>query len=108
MPTITKRGDKYQVRVRRRGHAAQSATFRTKVAAERLARPIESGVDEGRHMPDAEARRLTLGDALARYARDVTPKPRVAYLAAKLAAKKGPPSEPGGQQHGPTTAGARP
>lgn len=76
MPTITKRGDRYQVRVRRRGHAAQSATFRTKAAAERWARSIESGVDEGRHMPDAEARRLTLGDALARYARDVTPKKR--------------------------------
>jgi len=134
VPTITKRCDRYQVRVRRRCHAAQSATFRTKAAAERWARSIESGVDEGRHMPDAEARRLTLGDALARYARDVTPKKRgsarelqriavwrqhhlaarplvelrAADLAAKLAAKKGPPSEPGGQQHGPTTAGARP
>ncbi|MGD9599944.1 MAG: tyrosine-type recombinase/integrase [Steroidobacteraceae bacterium] len=76
MPTITRRGDKWQAKVRRRGHATQSATFRTKAAAERWARGIESGVDDGQPTHTAEARRLTLGDALARYARDVTPKKR--------------------------------
>jgi integrase len=76
MPTITKRGDRYQARVRRRGHATQSATFRTKAAAERWARSIETGVDEGRPTHAADAKRLTLADALDRYARDVTPKKR--------------------------------
>lgn len=76
MPTITRRGDKWQAKVRRRGHATQFATFRTKAAAERWARQIETGVDDGRPTHAADARRMTLGDALARYARDVTPKKR--------------------------------
>lgn len=76
MASITRRGDHYQAKVRRRGHPTQSATFRTKAAAERWARKIETGVDDGRPSHSADAKRLTLADALDRYARDVTPKKR--------------------------------
>jgi hypothetical protein len=47
MATITKRGDRWQARVRRGGHA-QSETFRTKTAAEAWARRIEHGIDDGK------------------------------------------------------------
>lgn len=41
MATITKRGDRYQVRIRRNGYPEQSDTLRTKPRAERLAAKLE-------------------------------------------------------------------
>lgn len=77
MPTIIKRGDRWQARVRRRGYPPQSDTFRTKAAAERWARDVEAKMDAGGfEVVTIEARRLTLGDALDRYGREVTPRKR--------------------------------
>lgn len=76
MASITQRGDRWQARVRRKGHPPQSQAFKTKAAAERWARAIEAALDAGRAGPSQEARRLTLADALDRYAREVTPRKR--------------------------------
>lgn len=73
MASITKRGDRWMARVRRRGLAPQVATFRTKGAAERWARDIESQIERGTFLASArEAERTTLDEALARYLREVT------------------------------------
>lgn len=75
MPTITRRGERWQAKVRRKGYPAQSETFRTKGLAEKWARDIEAQIDAGKFAPaPAEARGLTLGDALRRYLREVTAK----------------------------------
>lgn len=91
MPTITKRGDRWQARVRRRGYPPQSANFRTKGLAEKWARDVEAKIDAGRFQPTpAAAKGLSLGDALRRYLREVTankedPKPEQLKLARVLA-----------------------
>lgn len=76
MAHITKRGERWQARVRRRGYAPQSATFRTKAAAERWARDLETKADEGRHAPVRAAQRMTFAQALDKYEREITPGKR--------------------------------
>lgn len=77
VPTIIKRGERWQARVRRRGYPPQSDTFRTRAAAERWARDVEAKMDAGSfEATSTEARRLTLAEALERYATTVTPKKR--------------------------------
>lgn len=77
MATIAKRGDKWQAKVRRRGHPMQSATFRTKAAAERWARDIEGKIDRGASVAlSREAERVTLAECLSRYLSEVTAKKR--------------------------------
>lgn len=73
MASIRRRGPgQFRARIRRAGFPEQSATLSTRELAERWARDIETAMDEGRFVGMAEAARLTLGDALARYAREVT------------------------------------
>jgi integrase len=74
--SIEQRGGKWRARVRRRGFADQSETFRTRAAAERWARRIESDQDDGHQAPAAEAKRMTLAEALDKYEREVTPEKR--------------------------------
>lgn len=77
MATITKRGDRWQAKVRRRGHPMQSASFRTKAAAERWARDIEGKMDRGAFVAlSREAERVTLAECLSRYLAEVTAKKR--------------------------------
>lgn len=74
MATIRKHGVGYQARIRRRGWPVQSKTFPTKGAAERWARQVEAQMDADVFEPAApEQHLLTLGAALDRYAREVTP-----------------------------------
>jgi integrase len=71
---IIKRGERWQAKVRRKGHPPQSETFRTKGLAEKWARDVEAQIDAGKFAPaPREARETTLDEALARYLRDVTP-----------------------------------
>ena len=72
MPTIRVRrnaqGEKvYQVQVRLRGCPQQTATFRRLTDARRWAAQVESGLREGRHFPDAAARRRTVSELFNRY-----------------------------------------
>jgi integrase len=77
MAAITRRGGKWNVRIRRRGYPLQSKTFKTKAAAERWAREVEGKIDDHAFVPTArEAERVTLGEALKRYADEVTKKKR--------------------------------
>lgn len=76
MASIEFRAGKWRARVRRRGHAQQSETFRTKAAAERWARKVEAEQDEGHQAPAAEAKRMTLADALDKYLAEVTAEKR--------------------------------
>jgi len=48
MASIIQVGDKCRAQVRRRGHAAQSKSFGTKVLAQTFARRVESDIDSGR------------------------------------------------------------
>lgn len=73
MATYYKRGARWLARVRRKGYPEQSDTFATKAAAQQWARDIEAKMDRGAFvaMP-AEARGVTLGEALTRYRDTIT------------------------------------
>lgn len=84
MASITKRGDlQWQVKVRRKGYPAQSATFFTRSEAEKWARSVESGMDKGTYVDNSEAQRTTLHEALTRYMREVTPRKKGSYAETK-------------------------
>lgn len=76
MASIRPRGNKWRARVRTHGFPEQSETFRTKAAAERWVRKIESEQDEGHQAPPAEAKRMTLAAALDKYKKEVTAEKR--------------------------------
>jgi integrase len=77
MATIKRHGSGWQARVRRRGYPQQTKTFTHKAHAERWARDVEKQMDGGQFAAQArEAERVTLDEALARYAREVTAKKR--------------------------------
>ncbi|BCA80300.1 site-specific integrase [Desulfuromonas sp. AOP6] len=74
MASIRKRGPyQWQVKIRRRGYPLQSKTFETEDDAKKWARLIESEMDRGIFVSQAEAERTTLADALDRYRREITP-----------------------------------
>ncbi len=62
----------WRIRVRRQtGWASRS--FSKKSDAEAWARNLEHKLDTGESLPDSEARKRTLGDAIDRYLKDVLP-----------------------------------
>jgi len=74
MATIRRRGAyQWQVLIRRKGYPAQTKTFEIKADAETWARSIENQMDRGVFISMAEAESTTLGEALDRYAEEVTP-----------------------------------
>ena len=74
MATITVRGPhQYQAQVRRKGYPTQTQTFETKAAAKAWATVIESEMTRAVFIDRTEAESTTLGDALQRYAQEVTP-----------------------------------
>ncbi len=64
---------RWQAKVRRDG-GVQSRTFAKKVDAEAWARKVESELERGVWRDTIEAERTTLGEALERYEREVTPR----------------------------------
>lgn len=73
MATIRKRGDRqWEVRVRRKGWPVQCQTFETRARAEGWGRQIEAEMDRGSFVPTALSDRTTLGEALERYASEIT------------------------------------
>ena len=77
MATIRKRGEAWQVQVRRKGHPALSRTFKRKADAELWARQIEAEADRA-ELPSGlgELRKLTLSDIMIRYAETISPRKR--------------------------------
>lgn len=73
MATFEKRGSSWRAKVRRAGLPPIVRTFDTKTEAQRWATNIEAQADTGILQDQLSADAVTLHDALARYARDVTP-----------------------------------
>ena len=67
MASINLRGDRWQVRVRRKGHATETRSFATKQDAERWARLLEVAMDRGSHIRPSDADNFSLGGLVERY-----------------------------------------
>lgn len=72
MATIRKRGDRWQVIVKRKGYPLQSSTFDLKQDAEKWGRQQERLLDAGQWQDTTQTRQTTLGDLLGRYLSEVT------------------------------------
>lgn len=73
MASITKRGPyQFQAQVRRKGYDTQTRTFETRREAEAWATSVESEMNRGVFVDRSEAERTTFGEALDRYAQEVT------------------------------------
>ena len=77
MPTIRKRGAKWQVQIRRVGFRSLSRSFNVRKDAETWARQIEVQTDR-RDLPDDQKKlqQVTLGELVVRYRNDVSVKKR--------------------------------
>ena len=73
MASFSYRNNRWQVRVRRKGHATETRSFTTRQDAEKWARALEADMDRGTYLPLGEAQRITLGDLIERYLIEVTP-----------------------------------
>jgi integrase len=77
MATIRKRGDKYQVQVRRRGVCSATKSFHTFQDAKAWARHMEVQADRHDLPPDTKVlQQITVGELVRRYRDTVTPHKR--------------------------------
>ncbi|MGE4192448.1 MAG: site-specific integrase [Pseudodesulfovibrio sp.] len=74
MASIRKRGNAWEVRIRKRGWPLTCKSFPTKVLAAQWARQIESEMDRGIFISRTEAETTTLHQALDRYMVDYIPR----------------------------------
>ena len=73
MATFRSRSNRWQARVRRRGHPDETGSFLTRHEAERWARSVESEMDRGSFVSATEAQKTTLGELIQRYMVEVLP-----------------------------------
>lgn len=73
MASLRLRGERWQARVTRVGHAPVVRSFVTKQDAERWARSIEIEIDRGSFVNPGAAQTITVADLIERYMREVTP-----------------------------------
>ncbi len=64
----------FRVKIRLKGHPAQTSTHQTRRDAKRWAQQTEAAIREGRHFKTTEAKKHTAGEMLDRYIRDVLPQ----------------------------------
>ena len=64
MATFRSRSNRWQARVRRRGHPDETGSFLTRHEAERWARSVESEMDRGSFVSATEAQKTTLGELI--------------------------------------------
>lgn len=74
MASIRKRGNKWEVRIRKQGWPLTCKSFTTKVLATQWARQIESEMDRGIFISRTEAESTTLHQALDRYIAEYIPR----------------------------------
>lgn len=74
MASLRLHGKGWQARVRRKGYPDITKSFQRRQDAERWARAAESEIDKGQFVSIDEAQRSSLGDLIARYLIEVTPK----------------------------------
>lgn len=72
MASIRKRGDVWQVRVRRNGYPDEVKSFPNKTDAECWARSVESEMDRGQFVSRTEAEQTTFAEVIQRYIKAVT------------------------------------
>ena len=63
----------YRVRIQRKGHAVQTATFPTLKDAKKWAMMVEGQIIEGRHFPTRKTQHM-LSESLDKYMKDVMPR----------------------------------
>jgi integrase len=75
MATFRKRGQSWEVQIRRLGHASLTRSFKSKQDATVWARQVEGQLDRS-DLPHRlrDAQRLTLGNLLERYRHEITPR----------------------------------
>jgi hypothetical protein len=81
MATIIKRGSRYRVQIRRKGHPTQSETFASKADAKAWAKRVEGQIDASAGKrpaattaePEPIKARIKLSEALERYLAEITP-----------------------------------
>jgi integrase len=73
MATFRKRGNKWQVRVQRKGYPDLTKTFSERNACAQWARSVESELDRGIFISRSEAESTTFRELLIRYQKEVTP-----------------------------------
>jgi integrase len=76
MATFRFRANRWQARVRRKGHPDLTKTFVTRQDAERWARSAEVDLDRGSYVNTCEAQRTTLAGLIDRYINEVLPSKR--------------------------------
>jgi hypothetical protein len=78
MASIRRRGDKWQVQVRRSGQRSVARTFHAKKDAEAWARQMEVLADKKElpSKPPCELGQITLGDLVERYRDNISPRKR--------------------------------
>lgn len=76
MATFRKRGNGWQVRVRRSGYPDEVKTLSTKFDAEQWARTVESDMDRGSFVCRNIAEQTSFGDVIRRYMKEITPEKR--------------------------------
>lgn len=78
MATIRLHGNKWQVRVYKKGHKTLIKSFLTKRDAEKWARQVEVELDKNTYSNTSIAEKTTFKDLIQRYMREVTPSMRSA------------------------------
>ena len=73
MASIRRRGDRYEVRIIRKGQPSQCKSFTTLKDAQAWGRRIERDMDAGLALGVAKADRTTLGDLIAQYRKVIVP-----------------------------------
>ena len=73
MASIGQQGNSWQTRVRRKGYPDITKSFNTRKDAERWARSVETSLDRGTYIDPTEAEKVTLGDLIGRYIKEVLP-----------------------------------
>jgi integrase len=79
MATIRKRGNRYHVQIRRKGHPAISKSFSSKKTSETFAKDTESRMERGVFQDACLAEQTTLADLLDRYEDEVLPTKKGSY-----------------------------
>lgn len=73
MASIRQQGNSWQTRVRRKGYPDITKSFNTRKDAERWARSVETSLDRGTYIDPTEAEKVTPGDLIGRYIKEVLP-----------------------------------
>lgn len=76
MATFEKRSGGWRAKIRKKGYPVMTATFDKKSEAEKWASSQEEAMNRGRFVDLREAGRLSLGDGLRRYLKEITPTKR--------------------------------